>query len=802
MRQTRDSIENIWGARTPYYGDWPVRVDERVIEEPERWVQSACVLCSNDCALDVGVKNGRIVGVRGRQADRTNKGRLGPKGMHGWIANESVDRLLFPMVRRNGSLVRASWDEAMEAIVRRTREITAAHTSSAIGFYTSGQLFLEEYYTLSVIGKAGLGTPHMDGNTRLCTATSAASLIETFGSDGQPGSYTDLDTAETILLVGHNMANTQTVLWSRILDRLSGPRPPKLIVIDPRRTHTAEKADVHLALRSGANLPVLNGLINLIIASGAIDRTFIELHTVGFEALKATVAKYTPEYVEALSGVSAEKLRAAGELLAATPSLVSTCLQGVYQSPQATAAACQVNNINLIRGLIGKPGCGILQMNGQPTAQNTRETGCSGALPSFRNFNNPKHVEELARIWNVDPDRIPHWAPPTHAMQIFRYCEQGSIRMLWISATNPAVSLPELRRIRAILKKPDLFVVVQDIFLTETAKHADVLLPAAMWGEKTGTFTNTDRTVHISYKAVEPPGEAKPDLEIFLDYARRMDFRDKDGLPLITWNDPESAFEAWKRCTKGRLCDYTGITYAKLTGGSGIQWPCNEAHPDGTERLYADGHFMTGIDECEMFGHDLDTGALETLTQYQAIDPKGKAWLRSGDYHPLLEQTNDAYPLLLTTGRVVYHFHTRTKTGRARALNDAAPDAFVEMSEEDARACGVTNGDWVEVRSRRGFTQAMVRICNIVKGEVFMPFHYGYWDGDERPRAANEMTLTEWDPVSKQPYLKYSAVTLRKIDPDELAQNPDRAEDESDKGIIDSISDAVKSFAAGNPDMP
>ncbi|HEY9807231.1 MAG TPA: molybdopterin-dependent oxidoreductase, partial [Candidatus Obscuribacterales bacterium] len=345
-------------------------------------------------------------------------------------------------IRRQGRLEAATWDEAMNLIVQRSREIQEKHTSGAIGFYTTGQLFLEEYYTLAVIGKAGLGTPHMDGNTRLCTATSAAALKETFGSDGQPGSYTDLDTTEAILHVGHNIASQQTVLWMRILDRLAGPKPPKLVVIDPRETFTAKQADVHLALKVGTNIPVLNGLLNLIIQAGQIDQAYIQAHTVGFEKLKQTVSQWTPERVEQVANVPAHKLRAAAEILGTARSLVSTALQGVYQSMQATAAACQVNNLHLIRGLIGRPGCGIYQMNGQPTAQNTRECGADGDLPAFRNWDNPEHIEELARLWNVDSAIIPHWAPPTHAMQIFRYCEQGSIKMLWISCTNPAVSMP------------------------------------------------------------------------------------------------------------------------------------------------------------------------------------------------------------------------------------------------------------------------------------------------------------------------------------------------------------------------
>ncbi|MFB9993904.1 molybdopterin oxidoreductase family protein [Deinococcus oregonensis] len=762
--ETRNSIDDIWGKRTPHAPgqQWPVRVDERVSQTPERWVRGACVLCSNGCGLDIGVKNGKIVGVRGLASDLTNRGRLGPKGLHGWEANESRDRLTRPLIRKEGRLQEASWDEAMGLIVQRSREIVERHTSGAIGFYTSGQLFLEEYYTLGVIGKAGLGTPHMDGNTRLCTATAAAALKESFGSDGQPGSYEDLDITDCILHVGHNIASQHTVLWARILDRLAGPNPPKIIVIDPRRTFTAEQATVHLAPRVGTNVAVLNGLLHLMIGAGKTDAAFLEAHTVGYSELKKTVEKYTPEYVQELSGVPAADLRAAGELLANTATLVSTVLQGVYQSMQATAAAVQVNNIHLIRGLIGKPGSGILQMNGQPTAQNTRETGADGDLPGFRNWGNPEHIQQLAKLWNVPFNKIPHWSPPTHAMQLWRYCEQGSIKMLWIQATNPAVSLPDLSRVRKILDKEDLFVIVQDAFLTETAARADVVLPAALWGEKTGTMTNVSRTVHISCKAVEPPGEARSDLEIFLDYARRMDFRDQDGQPLIKWNDPESAFEAWKECTRGRPCDYTGLTYQQLLAGSGIPWPVNEQHPDGTLRLYEDGVFPTHADYAETYGQDFETGAPVTAEEYRANDPQGRAMIKPSEHREPHEVPDEAYPLSLTTGRQVYHFHTRTKTGRSKALQDAAPDAFVQLSPEDAARYGIEDSDWVLVESRRGLVIERALIGNIEPGLVFIPWHYGSWDDPSRPRAANELTLTEWDPVSKQPHFKYAAVRISK----------------------------------------
>jgi ferredoxin-nitrate reductase len=419
--------------------------------------------------------------------------------------------------------------------------------------------------------------------------------------------------------------------------------------------------------------------------------------------------------------------------------------------------------------MLGKPGCGVLQMNGQPTAQNTRETGANGDLPAFRNWDNVDHIQQLADLWNVDRMKIPHWAPPTHAMQIFRYAEQGSINFLWISATNPAVSLPELSRIREILSKEDLFLVVQDLFLTETARFADVVLPAATWGEKTGTFTNTDRTVHLSEAAVDPPGEAKHDLDIFLEYAKRMDFRDKDGATLIKWEHPEEAFEAWKECTRGRPCDYTGLTYEKLRGGSGIQWPCNEEHPEGTERLYAEADFNTQTEYCERYGTDLLTGAETSEMEHRAMNPDGRAIILPAAYTPPHEQPGGDFPLRYTTGRTIYHFHTRTKTARAPQLQNAAPDAWVEISPSDAEALGVGEGDVVRVESPRGAMEAKTRISAIKEGVAFAPFHYGYFDqpgGDSpngHPRAANELTITEWDPVSKQPLFKVGAVRVTKV---------------------------------------
>jgi anaerobic selenocysteine-containing dehydrogenase len=407
--------------------------------------------------------------------------------------------------------------------------------------------------------------------------------------------------------------------------------------------------------------------------------------------------------------------------------------------------------------MLGRPGAGLYQMNGQPTAQNTRETGADGDLPALRNWDNAEHVRELAELWNCELHTIPHWAPPTHAMQILRYCEQGSIELLWITATNPAVSLPDLPRIREILGRPGLFVVVQDLFRTETTELADVVLPAATWGEKTGTFTSVDRTVHLSEKGVEPPGEAKPDLGIFLDYARRMGFRDKDGDPLIKWQDAEGAFEAWKACSAGRPCDYTHLAYAALRERNGQQW--------GGERLYTDGVFHTDPDDAESYGHDLGTGAAFSEEEYRAKEPGGRAFLHATDYEPSPEVTTPEHPLLLTTGRTVYQFHTRTKTGRAPELHAAAPEVWVELSATDAGPLGIREGDLVRLQSPRGAMEGRARISGVREGVVFVPFHYGWWDRpDGGPsRTANELTITAWDPVSKQPIFKVAAVRVTKV---------------------------------------
>ena len=366
----------------------------------------------------------------------------------------------------------------------------------------------------------------------------------------------------------------------------------------------------------------------------------------------------------------------------------------------------------------------------------------------------------------MDPAIIPHWAPPTHALQIFRYAEQLSIRMLWIQCTNPAVSLPDLARIRRILANPDLFVIVNEMFPTETTDLADVVLPAAAWGEKTGTFTNVDRTVHIAYTAVEPPGEARSDFEIFRRLRPPHGFPGRDGAPLVKWRDPEAAFEAWKACSAGRPCDYTGLSYAKLTGGSGIPWPCDAENPNGKPRIYEDGVFPTSLEVCETYGHDLTpTGAEVTPEEYKTKDPRGKAFLKPAEYQPPHEEPDEDYPFWFSTGRLAYHFHTRTKTGRSRSWPRLLPEAYAQMNAEDAASLGVSEGDsvahhlaprrdrgagaswrhgaWADSSCRFTMATGMIR-------SVHVP-----------PMSSRSSSGTK---VSKQPHYKYAAVKIGRID--------------------------------------
>ncbi len=685
-------------------------------------------------------------------------GHLGPKGEHAWVANNSKRRGTTALIRRakGAPLQPVSWAEAMNFFIEKFKDAwQQGHENLAC--YNSGQLTIEEFYTLGKLWRGGLQSSNIDGNTRLCTATPATGLMANFGVDGPVASYADVDRAELLCLYGHNVAEAQTVLWERMLaaKRTNGTR---IVVADPRRTPTVRQgADLHLQLRAGTNVALMNGIIHLLIARGHVRQDFVARHTVGFEQLDAITRAYPPQRVADICGIPERALETAAEWIGTTPRMVSTVLQGFYQSVEATASSSLVNTVHLLTGAIGKPGAGPLLMAGQPAAMCNREAGAGGSYPAYRNPHNEAHMRELCELWNLDFDKF-HPEVPKDILLMMETAERGEIEFMWVIGTNPLVSLPDQNRSEQILRR--LFLVVQDPFLdAETVDLADIYFPAAMWGEKTGCVTNADRSVNLLLKAVDPPGEARSDFDIFVEVANRLGFNDRDGAPLIPFTEPKDAFEEWRKVSKGRPCDYSGMSYELILKMGAVRWPCNEQHPHGTERLYEDLKFWTGVDECESYGADFLTGNTNTRSDYERIDPKGKAFLRPADWRRQPNPTSDEYPFLLITGRVVYHFHTRTKTGRAAALNARAPHPYIEIHPSDAGRLGIGLGDLVEITSPNGRWEGVAMVVDTVRpGEVFLPFHYGHG-----AQSANQHTWYARDPISHQPQLKSSPVAVRRL---------------------------------------
>ncbi|MGB6008934.1 molybdopterin oxidoreductase family protein [Castellaniella sp.] len=726
--------------------------------EPDAWVHSACILCSNGCGLDIAVKDGKIVGVRGDAAHPVNFGHLGPKGEHAWVANNSPRRGVTPMIRRckGAPLEPAGWPEAMDFFEKKFRDAwRQGHQNLAC--YNSGQLTIEEFYTLGKFWRGGLGSANIDGNTRLCTATSATGLMANFGTDGPPASYADVDQADLLCLYGHNVAEVQTVLWERML-AAKKDHGARIIVFDPRRTPTVTQgADLHVQLRGGTNVALMNGILHLLIAHDWIHRDFIAAHTVGFDALAAVAREYPPERVARICDIPQETLETAAQWIGATPRMVSTVLQGFYQSVEATASSSLVNAVHLLTGAIGKPGAGPLLMAGQPSAMCNREAGAGGSYPAYRNPANEKHMRELCECWNLDPETF-RPETPKDILTMMEQAERGEIEFMWVIGTNPLVSLPDQNRTERILKR--LFLVVQDPFIdTETVELADIYFPTAMWGEKEGCVTNADRSVNLLLKAVEPPGEARSDLDIIVEASGRLGFQDRDGAPLLPFKRSEDAFNEWRKVSKGRPCDYSGMSYELILEMGAVRWPCNEQHPRGCERLYEDLRFGTGVDDCETWGVDFLTGRAVARADYERDDPKGKAFLRPVRWRRHPNPTSEQFPFLLITGRVVYHFHTRTKTARSTVLNSCAPHAYAEIHPDDAARLEISTGDLVELVSPNGRWEGVAMVVGTVRrGEVFVPFHYGHG-----AQAANQHTWYARDAVSQQPHFKSSPVALRRL---------------------------------------
>ena len=696
-------------------------------KSPDRWIATTCGYCSVGCGMFIGVKDGRAVSVRGNPAHPVNHGLLCPKGLseHDTIAADN--RAQYPLLKRNGRFGRVSWQEAIGTMASAFRAVQAEHGAGAVGVISTGQLVTEEFYTLGKLVQLGLGTPNYDGNTTLCMSTAVAGYKRSFGSDGPPGAYDDFEQADVILLIGANIADNHPILCRRLETNPSAT----LIVVDPRVTKTAMMADLHLPIRPRSDLALLNGLIHIVIERDLIDRDYIARHTSGFEELRTSVVEYTPERVATLTGLDVEVLYRTALLYATARAAFVGWTMGVNHSSKGTETVNAINNLALITGNIGRAGAAPFSITGQCNAMGTREAGGASTLPGYRKFESAADRADLAALWNVPVERIPS-ARGLAYPDIIEAALSRRIRALWIIATNPIVSFPNLGVLRQALESLD-FLVVQDGFHpTPTSSFADLVLPAAIWGEKEGTYTNSERRVSKVNRAVAPPAEAKPDFEIFLDFASALGVRDE---LFPSWSSPRDAFEEWKRVSAGRLCDYSGMTYEAIEEHGGLQWPfpAGATDPERTRRLYSDGVFQTN---------------------------DGRARLIPGSWAPFPEQPSSVYPLILNTGRTVEHWHTRTKTGKVPILERLSPHAWVEMNPRDARALKLKPQDRVDVVSRRGRVRDIeLRLTETVApGQVFVPFHYA-------EANANQMTQSAFDPVSREPNYKQSAVRVERTAP-------------------------------------
>ncbi len=689
---------------------------------PDRWVATTCGYCSVGCGMFIGVKDGRAVSVRGNPNHPVNQGMLCPKGLSEHHTLSATNRARYPMLRRKGTTVRVSWDEALTTMVGSFCDVQAKHGFDAVGVISTGQLVTEEFYTLGKLVQLGLRTKNFDGNTTLCMSTAVSGYKRSFGSDGPPGAYEDLERADVILLIGANIADNHPILCRR----LEANPDATLIVVDPRVTKTAMLADLHLPLRPRSDLALLNGLVHLIIERDLIDRRYVDAHTSGFEALRESVREYTPCRVSEITGLSPELIHRTAWTYATARAAFIGWTMGVNHSSKGTETVNAINNLALITGNIGRVGAAPFSITGQCNAMGTREAGFASSLPGYRVFESSADRDALASIWNVPADRIPA-ARGLAYPDIIEAALDKRIRALWIIGTNPIVSFPNLRSLEQALDGLE-FLVVQDGFHpTPTSARAHLVLPAAIWGEKEGTYTNSERRVSKVNRAVEPPGEARSDFDILLDVADVLGVREE---LFRGWRSPADAFEEWKRVSAGTLCDYSGMSYEAIEAHGGIQWPfpAGAEDPAATRRLYEDGCFRTD---------------------------DGRARLLPVSWEPFPEQPTGNYPLVLNTGRTVEHWHTRTKTGQVPILERLSPNAWVDMNPRDARVLRLKPQDRVDVVSRRGrIRNVELRVTETVApGQIFVPFHYA-------EANANEVTQSAFDPYSREPNYKQSAVRV------------------------------------------
>lgn len=724
------------------------------MSEPTRTV---CPYCGVGCGLEVlpPAQPGKAVNrdsqgtpiwqVRGDRSHPSSQGMVCVKGA---TVAESLhkDRLLHPMLRDSldEPFRQVSWDEALDRIVERIQAVRKTQGADGICMYGSGQFNTEDYYVAQKLIKGCLGTNNFDANSRLCMSSAVSGYLQSFGSDGPPCCYDDLDQTDCAFLIGTNTAECHPIIFNRLRKHHKQNRHVKLIVVDPRRTPTAEAADLHLAINPGTDIDLLNGIAHLLMRWQRIDLVFIDECTSGFSDYAEVIQYYSPELVARRCGIRLDDLEKAARLWADSKRVLSLWSMGMNQSSEGTAKVRTLINLHLMTGNLGRPGAGPFSLTGQPNAMGGREAGgLSHLLPGYRSVKVPQHRAEVEQFWGLPPGQIAAY-PGRTVWEMICGLEAGEVGMLWIAATNPVVSLPDLERTKAALRRSPFTVYQEAYYPTETSDYAHVLLPAAQWSEAPGTMTNSERRVTLSPQFRTSPGEARPDWVIFAEVGQRLGFGKQ-----FAFNNVAEVHAEFVQLTRGRLCDMTGISHERLYREGPLQWPC----PDQQDASLGDGDAQTKP----------ASGAARLYTDLRFKTPDGRA--RFGAYHSrgLAEPTSPDYPFVLTTGRLYGHWHTQTRTGRIDKINKMHPNAFLEMHPRDAERLKIQDGAWVEVRSRRGVARLITKVTKaIAPGAVFMPMHWGALWADSA--EVNALTHPEACPDSRQPELKACAVQVIPIE--------------------------------------
>jgi ferredoxin-nitrate reductase len=689
-------------------------------------MQSICPYCGVGCRLELD--GSRIRGV----PDAANQGRLCAKGA---LLAETVatpDRLTQPMFRlsRSEPFRPARWDHAVAHAAGKLRDIVQRHGPDAVAFYGSGQLDTEAAYLACKLFKGFLHTNNTDSNSRLCMASAVAGYRQGLGSDGPPCCYEDIDLADVVLIAGSNLAEAHPVLFDRLKAAKAARPATAIIVIDPRRTATARAADLHLPVRPGGDVALFNALGRLLLDFDAVDHDFVANHANGFDEYRTFLEEQSLGELCAAAGVERGLVVKAARYIARAQGVLSLYCMGLGQSSSGTFKHNSLINLHLLTGQIGKPGAGPFSLTGQPNAMGGREAGLlSHQLPGYRFVDDPTHRRDLEQAWGQPADSI-QTRPGLTAVEMFRALEKGRLKAIWIAATNPLVSLPDLHQARRALANAELVIVSDAYHPTETTLAADVLFPAAQWGEKEWTSTSSERLVSFSPKLYDAPGGALPDWQILSRVARALGFA--NGF------NHTSAAEVWdefRQLTAGRPCDMAGITARRLRAEKNVYWPCPTEEHRGSPRRYLDRVFPT---------------------------PDGRARFLPRPHAAPREATDHEFPLVLTTGRLYAHWHTLTRTAKCDKLMRRDPEPLLEMHPDDAGPLGLSSGDLAQVSSRRGTIRVRVRVDDSAQpGVVFLPFHWG--DLFAPGQAVNYLTIAATDPTSRQPELKHCAVAVEKV---------------------------------------